>query len=392
MTPSEASLLGDLVGEQDSAVERVFGTRPEPRFDRVNRMAAGYFGTPVAFIAIVREDRVWFKSRWGFDREEAPLAGTLVEATLERGLLVLEDVRDHPQWAAQTIGPYGELRFWAARVLMGAGGEKLGVFAIAAPESRRFEDAARLDLGLVATWVEDELARSSEEERAATVQRALLPKRRPDLPGYSVAGACVPARDVGGDFFDWHATHDGLSITLADVMGKGVGAAIIAASVRAVLRAADKGRSVSAAVSDAAAVLDDDLQGTGTFVTVFHARLRAVDGSVRFVDAGHGLALVVRGDGEVLRLATADFPLGATLGDRWQSVEVFLEPGDVLVAFSDGLLDLGDGTLDATLHHVGETAAALGDPDAIVAALTAWARARKDIDDVTVVAIRRDAA
>ncbi|MFB2351640.1 PP2C family protein-serine/threonine phosphatase, partial [Priestia megaterium] len=81
---------------------------------------------------------------------------------------------------------------------------------------------------------EDELARSSEEERAATVQRALLPKRRPDLPGYSVAGACVPARDVGGDFFDWHATHDGLSITLADVMGKGVGAAIIAASVRAV--------------------------------------------------------------------------------------------------------------------------------------------------------------
>ncbi|PPF10036.1 MULTISPECIES: PP2C family protein-serine/threonine phosphatase [unclassified Rathayibacter] len=79
-------------------------------------------------------------------------------------------------------------------------------------------------------------ARSRQElADGERVQRRLEPRSVPDLPGYDVAGACVQSGTVSGDFFDWRCTPDGLAVTVADVMGKGVGAAMIAATVRAAL-------------------------------------------------------------------------------------------------------------------------------------------------------------
>src|SRR5438093_9460604 len=87
--------------------------------------------------------------------------------------------------------------------------------------------------------LEDITARKQQVERAVQIQRALLPKERPLLDGYELAAACIPAQDVGGDFYDWVGPQGGqLDLTVADVMGKGVGAALVMATLRAALRSA----------------------------------------------------------------------------------------------------------------------------------------------------------
>jgi sigma-B regulation protein RsbU (phosphoserine phosphatase) len=110
-------------------------------------------------------------------------------------------------------------------------------------------------------------------------------------------------------------------------------------------------------------------------------------GDVRYVDAGHGLSLVVRAAGGAKRLATTSLPLGAGLGGGWREHRVTLLPGDTLVSVSDGVLDLYDGTL-ASLDEVELLARSAPNARAIVDALLEKAASGAP-DDVTVVALRR---
>ena len=224
------------------------------------------------------------------------------------------------------------------------------------------------------------------------VQRRLLPQSVPDVPGYEVAGECVPSGEVSGDFFDWHRTPDGIVVTLADVMGKGVGAAVIAATVRASLRTAlptlDPGRTL--AVVDRA--VEPDLDANGAFVTLLHLRLDAASGDVAIVDAGHGLGLICRADGSREQIPSRNLPLGALGEQEWVTSTVHLGPGDLLLVCSDGVLDLFDGTV-AALDRAADAATAAGPSAAgAVAGITGLAPAGTLPDDVTVVAVRRTAS
>jgi sigma-B regulation protein RsbU (phosphoserine phosphatase) len=191
--------------------------------------------------------------------------------------------------------------------------------------------------------------RLSEEEltRASVVQQALLPKTRAPLPGYQVAGVCLPSKAVGGDFFDWYPVREGLAFTLGDVMGKGVGAGIIAATARAVVRSAKNVPDPVAAIERTADCFTAEMSAAASFATVFHARVRAEDHTVLYADAGHGLSALVRADGTHERLESTDLPVGVPGAAGWRSHEVVLGPGDLIVTFSDGVLDLYDGTLRA---------------------------------------------
>lgn len=243
-------------------------------------------------------------------------------------------------------------------------------------------------LRLAAQW-RSHTEHEKELGRAAEVQRGLLPQQSIDLPGYEIAGGCTPARAVGGDFFDWYPVGQGAAITLADVMGKGIGAAIIAATVRAVLRAGSPNDDISAAVTAADAALDSDLRQAGAFVTLFTGQLDSERNEFRYVDAGHGLSVVTRADGEVERLATTSLPLGLGLDESWREHTVTLQPGDTLVSVSDGVLDLFDGTL-ASLDEVEKIARSASSAREIVDSLLLLASDGAP-DDVTVVALRRTA-
>ncbi|MES2095000.1 MAG: SpoIIE family protein phosphatase [Actinomycetota bacterium] len=230
---------------------------------------------------------------------------------------------------------------------------------------------------------------TQDRVRAAEVQRGLQPRPITGLDGYQLAGACIPARVVGGDFFDWYRLGDDLVITLADVMGKGVGAAIIAATVRSVIRGTTDGTDLAAAISKADSELESDLSGATTFVTLFHSTLNPRTGLLTYVDAGHGLTTVCRKDGSVRRLATTSLPLGLGLNETWREHHLILEPGDTFISVSDGILDLFDGTL-ASFTDIERIARDAPDARSVVEALRSIAGVTAP-DDVTVVVLRRDA-
>ena len=240
----------------------------------------------------------------------------------------------------------------------------------------------------LASWVQQELSVSQELSRAAEVQQGLLPSKMLSMPGWDIAGFCQPARAVGGDFYDWYPVGEGAAITLADTMGKGIAAAIIAATVRAVLRSAARFGDVTGAVNLAAASLNADLDTTGLFVTLFHARVDMDSGEFTFVDAGHGLTVIARTDGTIERLRSHSPPLGVDIDTEWEEQTITLEPGDTLVAASDGVLDLYDGSLDG-LDRVAALALLASSSQEVVDALRTRARGTSS-DDVTVVVVRRD--
>lgn len=230
----------------------------------------------------------------------------------------------------------------------------------------------------------------TEIDRAAAVQRSLLPGTAFVVPGYAMAGTCLPSTAVGGDFFDWYGTDDGVAMTLGDVMGKGVGAGLIAAAVRAVVRSSRRDPDPSAAITRASEGLTTDLADGGdsvVFTTLFHARLRG--DVLHWADAGHGLTLVVRDDGTAERLSTDDVPVGLGVDERWETRTTDLHAGDLVVSFSDGVLDLFGGGLD-TVDHVAALAREDMRPGAVVDALASLARAQGHDDDVTVIALRRE--
>ncbi len=234
--------------------------------------------------------------------------------------------------------------------------------------------------------------RVSEEEltRASIVQQALLPKTTVPLAGYQVAGACLPSKAVGGDFFDWYPVKEGLAFTLGDVMGKGVGAGIIAATARAVVRSAKNVPDPVAAIERTADCFTAEMSAAASFATVFHARVRAEDHTVLYADAGHGLSAVVRADGTHERLESTDLPVGVPGAAGWSAHEIALGPGDLIVTFSDGVLDLYDGTLRA-VDRVAELARASASADELVRRITALAGGQANPADVTVVVLRREA-
>lgn len=174
---------------------------------------------------------------------------------------------------------------------------------------------------------------------AADVQARLLPRSYPEIPGFEVAARCLAAKQVGGDFFDWQEVAPGIwTLTLGDVMGKGMAAAMLMATVRASIRSVAHHRPAETLRLAGKALLPD-LENSDSFVTLFHAQLNAKEHRLAFVDCGHGLVFVRRADGTVKRLTPRGLPLGVPGQKRYREGNVSFAPGDTLVLYSDGLID-----------------------------------------------------
>ena len=368
----------------------VLHTAREERFDRVTRLAQMLFGVDGVGVTLLDHDRMWFKSTAGDMGEPGARRDSFCDVAMREPInLVIPDATLDPRFCnnPRVTGIEGNIRFYAAHPLSAPGGERIGALCIYSTTPREFSDTDARALQDLATWVDHELSVTEDISRAAEVQRSLLPKRSLKLPGYDIAADCVAARGVGGDFYDWYLTDEGAAFTLADVMGKGIGAAIIAATVRAVMRSGARSHEPVAAVDSASALLSSDLDGSGTFVTLFHALLDAASGVVRYIDAGHGLSLLVRADGRTKRLTTTSLPVGASASETWREHRVTLEPGDRLISVSDGVLDLFDGTL-ASLDEVEQIVRRSDSSQQVVDSLLDLA-GRSAPDDVTLLVIGR---
>lgn len=188
----------------------------------------------------------------------------------------------------------------------------------------------------------DEKRRELEAEikHAAQIQAEMLPQQMPRIPGYTIAARCIPAREVGGDFYDWHfpAPHL-LNLTFGDVMGKGMSAALLMTTTRAVIRSVARDTSPEVNMRYAVNALHADLDRTNSFVTLCHLQLNLTTHILTFVDAGHGLGFIRRHGGQCDRLEPRGAPLGIFSHEPYRQGEMVLNPGDALILFSDGLLD-----------------------------------------------------
>ncbi len=186
----------------------------------------------------------------------------------------------------------------------------------------------------------EERARIEQELRTAQfIQRALLPKDVPSLPGWQLLPVYRPAREVGGDFYDFLPFEDGrLGIVIGDATDKGVSAALLMATTCTMLRTAAQGSispgEVLARVNDLLSVTIP----TGMFVTCFYAILNPANGCLCYANAGHDLPFWRHNIG-VSELKATGMPLGMMPGSRYDEREATVEPGDSLLFYSDGLVE-----------------------------------------------------
>lgn len=294
---------------------------------------------------------------------------------------------------------------------VGSGDLPLGVLALGRPpDAARFGPHEERLISALATGVgiekaryhRRELQRQRQEQELAIgrrIQLSLLPRGAPEVAGWEFHATYRAAREVGGDFYDFIGVpgESGLlGLSIGDVTGKGVPAALMMATTRVLLRTgATAGASPAAVLARANRQIVEDNR-SGLFATVLQARLELGSGRVTFANAGHERPILVRAGGRARRL-----PIGGPLLGLYRTVEptemtIALGAGDLLVLYTDGVTDarsprrgfFGERRLLAAIRDGrGGTAAGVG--AAIVAAVDAFSAGAPQFDDLTLLVVRR---
>jgi serine phosphatase RsbU (regulator of sigma subunit) len=202
---------------------------------------------------------------------------------------------------------------------------------------------------------------------------------------------CIPALTIGGDLYDYAASSGTIHLGLVDVMGKGAGAALLGASTRAAIRgyhfSVCAGVDLGVVATQIGQRMAADLARTSSVTTMFEAAIDTTDGFMRYVDAGMGLTLIVRADGRVEILKSDGLPLGVFVDSHWEEQHTTLEPGDKMLTFTDGLLDLVEGT--DWSDPIGRLVADHDDIPSLMATIERMAHREDRSDDVTALAVFR---
>ena len=231
---------------------------------------------------------------------------------------------------------------------------------------------------------------------AREIQRDMLPSAHPDFPGYDIFGRSQPARQVGGDFFDYLSMENGrLQIAIADVSGKGIPASLLMTMTRAlVIAASEKTDGPEEVLRDVNSHLVNRIS-YGQFVT---ASLLSISPSeINFACAGHSPLLVFRAaTGEFDEINTVGVAMGIVDSLDFQRVSMTLNPGDIALMYTDGLneaMDINkeqfgyDRIRDVVRFHANASAEAI--VEALFQAIEDHAAGSDQYDDTTVVAIKK---
>lgn len=262
-------------------------------------------------------------------------------------------------------------------------------------------------LNKMATSIEHYTAQLQRESRrierlesdlriGAEIQRSLLPESPPQIPGFAFAAFSEPAREVGGDFYDFLRRGNGIDLALGDASGKGLPAALLVTECSSALRVQ---RSAPDALGERLErvnrALHTRIAHTGNFITLFLAHIDPETRTLYYAVAGHNPALLQRAKGGIEGLHGRGLPLGVAPECVYETRRVEVFPGDTLVCYSDGVTDAqnkeqqlyGEDRLIALLDRERDAA-----PEELIEAI------RKDVaqfrgsarisDDMTVVVVR----
>jgi len=180
---------------------------------------------------------------------------------------------------------------------------------------------------------------------ARTIQHASLPKEVPELGGWQISPLYRPAREVGGDFYDFHLLPEGrLGLVVGDATGKGVPAALVMSTTCGMLQLAAQALGSSSPGVVLARVNETLLARIpdNMFVTCFYAILEPESGSLTYANAGHDLPYLHRGRGEAEELRARGMPLGLMPAMSYEEKETILKAGESALFYSDGLVEAHD--------------------------------------------------
>lgn len=183
-------------------------------------------------------------------------------------------------------------------------------------------------------------AAQRDEEEARMIQRGLLPQKLPNIPGFKLSGEWRPASGVGGDCYDVLAwDHGQFGISIADVCGKGLPAALLMSNLQAAVRAFAQDIARPHAVCASVNRLLCRNMISGRFVTFCYIRVDGPARTLSYSIAGHNPPILMRRSGEVIRLSTGGTVLGVFPETAYEEQSLALMPGDRLVLFTDGITE-----------------------------------------------------
>ncbi len=344
----------------------ILDTPADGAFDQLAPHAAELVDVPIAIVSIVDEGRIWFKAHHGLDVSEIPRdPGLCASAIFHDDTWVVENAITDPRTLANPLvaGEFG-LRFYVGHPLITHDGHNLGTLCVIDHEPREVtEHQTRILRGLAQLVVEQlELrlnarrAVTSAENRLSEVQhladalqRSLLPPNMPVIPYVNMAASYNPASkyEVGGDFYDiFPIDSSSWGLVIGDVCGKGPKAASRTSGARYSLRAAAIQQPAPAEalqVVNQTLLRDVSAAPDAPFVTALFARVRPGPEctQVAFAAAGHPNPVVLRASGAVETVGEPGTLLGVFDEVDVTETTVRLAAGDMLLLFTDGLLDSG---------------------------------------------------
>ena len=339
--------------------------------DRLAEAAVKIIGVKACSIRLLDEEAgdLKMRSTYGLSEEyrnkgEVSKNDTVIKAAFAGEAVVLDDVRvdDRVKYKEATIkeGLVSQLT-----VAMQFKGRDMGVLRLYSPRPKHFlEDDISLaravasqcavaitNARLYAKAIEG--ARVAEQMRlAGIIQRRMIPEKAPQVPGLDIAATYIPCFDVGGDLYSFFRLQENsIDLAIADVIGKGIPAAIMMSSFRGAVKAfleavrdvpdrcnererSDCQREIVNRINRLACEECQD----GEFITLFHAAFNVEDMTMTYCNCGHEPAILIR-DGEFCDLETGGLVLGVDRKAEYE-VETFrLNEGDCLLFFTDGLID-----------------------------------------------------
>ena len=299
----------------------------------------------------------------------------VIKAAFAGEAVVIDDMRDDDRilYKDSTLA---EGLFSQLTVAMSFRNKPVGVLRLYGPRPRSFREddttvaravASQCAVAITNAKLYSEAIagqRMAEQMRlAGLIQRRMIPEKAPHIQGLDIAARYIPCFDVGGDFYDFLPISDGrLVITIADVIGKGVPAAIMMSWWKPAVQAYTEGfRGVIRDVGPIEGDLNSGLRSAirtknaienfnkmaaiecyeGEFITLFYATIDAVEKTITYCNCGHEPTVLIR-DGKAQDLATGGLVLGVDPQAKYEIDTVQLQDGDCLLFYTDGLVDAMD--------------------------------------------------
>jgi serine phosphatase RsbU (regulator of sigma subunit) len=329
--------------------------------DKLAEAAVRIVGVKACSIRLLNEeaDDLKMRSTYGLSEEYRNKGvvsknDPVVKAAFAGQAVVLDDMRidGRVEYKEATIkeGLVSQLT-----VAMQFKGQAIGVLRLYSPRSKRFyEDDINLaravasqcavaitNARLYAEAIEG--AHMAEQMHlAGLIQRKMIPQKPPQIPGLDIAAAYIPCFDVGGDFYDFLKASDNcIVVAIADVMGKGMPAALMMSCFRSAVRAyADiegGGKAIEAITNKLNKMICGECSG-GEFITFFYAVIDTEKRTITYCNCGHEPTVLIR-NGQIIDLEKGGLVLGVDAQAEYDIETVELKAGDSLLFYTDGLID-----------------------------------------------------